>query len=259
MASANEREPPTRFPHPQFHPKRPHPARASGAGATLTPTPTRSRFRAILFQTQRPGAILCQTFRKDTAHMRTGPRVDERQLIRRVLDGDDGAERELYDQHVDRVYRLCYRMANADADQAQDFTQETFVRAFSRLADFRGAAALGTWLHSIAVSVSLNGMRRVKRWNERETALDDVAEPGALPRHAEPDLKMKLRRAIARLPEHYRVVFVMYDMEGYTHEEIGVLMDRTTSFSKSQLARGTRRLRALLEPDARPAEETAHV
>ena len=59
--------------------------------------------------------------------------MDEKLLIRRVLAGDASAERELYDQHVDRVYRLCYRMANGDADLAQDFTQESFVRAFDRL------------------------------------------------------------------------------------------------------------------------------
>ena len=178
--------------------------------------------------------------------MRTGPRVDERQLIRRVLDGDDGAERELYDQHVDRVYRLCYRMANADADQAQDFTQETFVRAFDRLAEFRGDAALATWLHAIAVSVSLNGMRKVKRHRERETELDGVAEIGSMTRHAEPDLKQRLRGAIEALPERYRVVFVMYDVEGYTHEEIGRVLEMPAGTSKARLSRARAKLREAL-------------
>lgn len=178
--------------------------------------------------------------------MRTGPRVDERQLIRRVLDGDDGAERELYDQHVDRVYRLCYRMANADADQAQDFTQETFVRAFDRLAEFRGDAALATWLHAIAVSVSLNGMRKVKRHRERETELDSVAEIGSMTRHAEPDLKQRLRGAIEALPERYRVVFVMYDVEGYTHEEIGRVLEMPAGTSKARLSRARAKLREAL-------------
>ena len=172
--------------------------------------------------------------------------LSERDLIAAVLGGDPRAERTLYDTHVDRIFRLCYRLANGDEARAQDFTQETFVRAFDRLRDFRGDAALSTWLHSIAVSVSLNGMRRVKRWNERETALDDAPEIGAMDRSAEPDLKMKLRHAIDELPEHYRVVFVMYDMEGYTHDEIGAVLELPSGTSKARLSRARARLREAL-------------
>jgi RNA polymerase sigma-70 factor, ECF subfamily len=172
--------------------------------------------------------------------------VSERELIDAVLAGDGRAERALYDAHVDRVFRLCYRLANGDHDRAQDFTQETFVRAFDRLAEFRGDAALGTWLHSIAVSVSLNGMRRVKRWHERETALDDAPQIAATTRLAEPDLKTKLKSAIAALPEHYRVVFVMYDMEGYTHDEIAATLDLPSGTSKARLSRARARLREAL-------------
>jgi RNA polymerase sigma-70 factor (ECF subfamily) len=100
--------------------------------------------------------------------------VDERELIRRVLGGDAAAERALYDRHVDRVYRLAYRLAGGDRDLAEDFTQEAFVRAFDRLGEFLGEAALSTWLHSITVSVGLNGMRKVKRWQSRESELNDA-------------------------------------------------------------------------------------
>jgi RNA polymerase sigma-70 factor (ECF subfamily) len=172
--------------------------------------------------------------------------LSERELIQAVLAGDVRAERALYDAHVDRVFRLCYRLANGDGDRAQDFTQETFVRAFERLSGFRGDAALSTWLHAIAVSVSLNGMRRVKRWHEREVALDDAPQVGALDRHAEPDLKARLRGAIEALPEHYRVVFVMYDMEGYTHEEIGAALELPVGTSKARLSRARSQLRHAL-------------
>jgi RNA polymerase sigma-70 factor (ECF subfamily) len=77
--------------------------------------------------------------------------VEEHHLVERVVGGDPAAERRLYDAHVDRVYRLTYRMTGDD-DLAQEFTQETFIRAFDRLKQFRGEAALSTWLHSIAVS-----------------------------------------------------------------------------------------------------------
>jgi RNA polymerase sigma-70 factor (ECF subfamily) len=172
--------------------------------------------------------------------------VTDRQLIEAVLAGDPRAERALYDAHVDRVFRLCHRLAGGDTGRAQDFTQETFVKAFGRLAGFRGDAALGTWLHSIAVSVSLNGMRRVRRWNERETALDDAPEVAAVERRAEPDLKHRLKSAVDGLPEPYRVVFVMYDMEGYTHEEIGAVLEMPAGTSKARLSRARARLREAL-------------
>lgn len=172
--------------------------------------------------------------------------MSERELIEAVLAGDGRAERALYEAHVDRVYRLCFRLANGDDARAQDFTQETFVRAFDRLASFRGDSALSTWLYRIGVSISLNGMRRVKRWDARETALDDAPEIGVVQRSAEPDLKTKLRRAVDALPEHYRVVFVMYDMEGYTHEEIGAVLEMPTGTSKARLSRARARLREAL-------------
>jgi len=172
--------------------------------------------------------------------------MTERQLIDAVLAGDPRAERALYDAHVDRVFRLCYRLANGDSARAQDFTQETFVKAFDRLRDFRGEAALSTWLHSIAVSIALNGMRRVKRWQERETSLEDAPHVAVLQRQAEPDLKQRLRSAVEDLPEPYRVVFVMYDMEGYTHEEIGAVLQMPAGTSKARLSRARARLREAL-------------
>jgi RNA polymerase sigma-70 factor (ECF subfamily) len=172
-----------------------------------------------------------------------GDRVEERQLIERVLAGDSTAERALYDRHVDRVHRLCWRLAGGDGDLAQDFVQETFLRAFDRLGEFRGQAALSTWVHAIAVSVSLNGMRKRKRLRDRETDLDGV-EPAATPvREAEPDLKERLRTAISGLPEIYRVVFVMYDVEGYTHEEIGAVLEMPAGTSKARLSRARAKLR----------------
>ena len=171
--------------------------------------------------------------------------MQERELIERVLAGDPSAERALYDAHVDRVFRLVYRMAG-DLDQAQDYTQETFIRAFSRLADFRGEAALSTWLGSIAISVTLNGLRKVRRLNQRELALDDVATLGRAPGHAEPDLKARLTQAIDDLPDGYRAVFVMHDVEGYTHEEIASSLGVHPGTSKAQLFRARARLREAL-------------
>lgn len=162
-----------------------------------------------------------------------------------MLAGDVAAERALYDAHVERVYRLAYRLAG-EADLAQDFTQETFVRAFNKLREFQGRSAFGTWLHAIAVSVSLNALRKVKKIREREVEIEDIAPLYTTERRAEPDLKQRLKDAIAALPEHYKAVFVMYDMEGYTHEEIGGVLGVPVGTSKARLSRAREKLREQL-------------
>ena len=171
--------------------------------------------------------------------------VDERELIAKVRVGDAVAERQLYEYHVDRVYRLAYRLAGDD-DLAQDFTQETFIRAFERIEGFRGEAAFGTWLYAIATTVILNGLRKVKRFRTREAELDDAAAIGVSRGDADPDLKEGLANAVDDLPLKYRTVFVMHDVEGYTHEEIGAALGVPPGTSKAQLSRARARLREAL-------------
>jgi RNA polymerase sigma-70 factor (ECF subfamily) len=171
--------------------------------------------------------------------------VDDRLLIARVQAGDATAARELYDAHVDRVYRMVYRIAG-DPDQAKDYTQEAFIRVFERLGHFRGDSSLGTWICAVALSVALNGLRKVRRLRTREVGLDGAVELGATPREAEPDLKIRLARAIDDLPEGYRSVFLMHDVEGYTHEEIGQMLGVQPGTSKAQLSRARAKLRQRL-------------
>ncbi len=171
--------------------------------------------------------------------------MDQSQLIERVLEGDPVAERELYDANVDRIYRLTYRMTG-DEDLAQECTQETFIRAFDRLKQFRGEAALSTWLHSIAVSVVYNVMRKVKRLNQRHTELSETTGTVDGELGADPDLKQRLAAAIDELPHGYKTVFVMHDIEGYKHEEIAQVMGVRTGTSKAQLSRARAKLREAL-------------
>jgi len=171
--------------------------------------------------------------------------VDEQTLIARVRIGDAVAERELYEAHVDRVYRLAHRMAG-DGVLAQDITQDTFIRAFDRIGEFRGEAAFSTWLHAIGTSVALNTLRKVKRFRARETDLDEAGGVGTRVREAEPDLKEKLRAAIDDLPEKYRMVFIMHDVEGFKHHEIAECLGMPVGTSKAQLSRARARLRESL-------------
>ena len=100
--------------------------------------------------------------------------------------------------------------------------------------------------HSIAVSVSLNGLRKVKMLRARETDLEDARELGVNTRRAEPDLRTRLAQAIDALPRGYRTVFVMHDVEGFTHEEIAETLGLQPGTSKAQLSRARARLRVAL-------------
>jgi RNA polymerase sigma-70 factor (ECF subfamily) len=169
----------------------------------------------------------------------------EAQLIARALDGDSTAERQLYDANVDRVYRLAYRLTGDD-DLAEEFTQETFIRAFDRLDGFRGESALSTWLHSVTVSVVYNGLRKLKRRRQRQVPLKDVAQLSEPAVEPEPDLRERLKVAIDGLPDGYRTVFVMHELEGYTHAEIAAALGIQPGTSKAQLSRARARLRESL-------------
>ncbi|MGQ0701864.1 MAG: RNA polymerase sigma factor [Gemmatimonadales bacterium] len=166
-------------------------------------------------------------------------------LVSRVLAGDPAAERELYDAHVDRVYRLAYRMTG-DSHRAEEYTQDALVRVFERLGSYRGEAALSTWITSVALSVILNGIRTTKRRREREDDLERADRMIAIERRTDPDLKDRLRAAVDELPEGYRVTFLMHDVEGYTHQEIAGVLGVQEGTSKANLSRARARLRVAL-------------
>ena len=171
--------------------------------------------------------------------------LSEQELIERSRQGEHTAFRELYDANVDRIYRLTYRMAGDD-DLARGYTQDAFVRAYEKLDQFRGDSSFSTWLHSIAVSVTLNGLREVHRHRKRERTLEEAPYLTAPAMTVEPDLKSKLKDAIDRLPELYRTVFLMHDLEGYSHREIATALDVAEGTSKARLSRARAKLRDML-------------
>jgi RNA polymerase sigma-70 factor, ECF subfamily len=167
------------------------------------------------------------------------------ELVERARTGDQDAFRALYDRNVDRIYRLAYRMAGED-DMARDFTQDAFLRAWERLDQFRGEAAFSTWLHSIAVSVALNGLRKVDRHRKRERPLEDAAHVAPAAPGLEPDARERLREAVDALPEIYRTVFLMHDLEGFSHGEIAEALGTAEGTSKARLFRARAKLREAL-------------
>ncbi len=171
--------------------------------------------------------------------------MNDFELVERARDGDQVAFKALYDGNVDRVFRLCFRMVGEE-NQAREFTQDAFVRAWECLDQFRGDAAFSTWLHSIAVSVVLNGIRKVDRHRKRERSLEDAGHLGERPRVADPGLSDRLKEAVDGLPEIYRTVFLMYDLEGFPHREIAKTLDVAVGTSKARLFRARALLREAL-------------
>lgn len=176
--------------------------------------------------------------------------MTEAELIQGARQGDSRAIRVLYERHAPRVYSVVRRLAGGDDALAEDWAQEAWVRAIRALPTFRGDAEFGTWLHRIAVNSALHGRRGRSRNEEREAPLpEDLSgeEPG------ERDgalLRLRLERALARLPEGMRRVLVLHDVEGYTHVEIGALLGIAPGTCKSQLFKARARMRELLEPAA---------
>ena len=171
--------------------------------------------------------------------------MNDFELVKRAKDGDQVAFKALYDTNVDRVFRLCFRMVG-DETQAREFTQDAFVRVWEVLSQYRGDAAFSTWLHSIAVSVVLNGIRKVDRHRKRERSLEDAGYLSSKEKGAEPLVADRLKEAVDGLPEIYRTVFLMYDLEGYPHGEIAKMLDVAVGTSKSRLFRARELLRDAL-------------
>jgi RNA polymerase sigma-70 factor (ECF subfamily) len=161
-----------------------------------------------------------------------------------AASGDAHAFERLYRTHVSRIHALVRRMLN-DED-ADEVTQDVFVRAWQKLATYRGEAAFGTWLHRLAVNVILGRRQLLGQRRDRFLPDDAALETVAGNRHA-PELSLDFEAAIARLPEGARQVFVLHDVEGYRHEEIADQLGLAVGTSKSQLHRARMALRRHLD------------
>jgi len=161
-----------------------------------------------------------------------------------AASGDAHAFERLYRGHVNRVHGLARRMLSDD--EADEAVQDVFVRAWQKLATFRGEAAFGTWLHRLAVNVLLSRRERLGTRRRRHVEGDVILE--VLPaRRSTPEAAMDVEAAIARLPDGAREVFLLHDIEGYRHEEIARMLGLATGTSKSQLHRARMALRQHLD------------
>ena len=187
--------------------------------------------------------------------------MPESEAIRLAQDGDGAAFERLYQLHSRRVYSLCLRMIGNTAE-AEDLTQEAFLQLFRKIKTFRGESAFSTWLHRLAVNIVLMRLRR-RTVNETSLEQGDEHEESAPREIGSRDLilagvidRLSLNDAIARLPEGYRLVFVLHDVQGLEHHEIAEQLRCSIGNSKSQLHKARMRLRQLLiRPEPRPAQQ----
>jgi len=188
-----------------------------------------------------------------------GETLNEAEAILRAHNGDAGGFECLYRLHSRRVYALCLRMVG-DPTEAEDLTQETFLRLFRKISTFRHESAFSTWLHRVAVNVVLMHSRKKSPpkvsiestpdsddeagWPSIDVGAPDPLLAGSIDR-------VNLERCIQRLPVGYRTVFVLHDIQGHEHREISEILGRSEGNSKSQLHKARTRLRELLHEDRR--------
>lgn len=174
-------------------------------------------------------------------------------LLERARNGERDAHAALYRAFSAMVYTLAYRMLGSKA-AAEDILQDSFVEIIRKAGDFRGDGDIRGWIKRIAINKTLSHLR--SPWMTRRTATmdsqsapvrDETVTGGVDDNARRLGRQQELERALAALSSTARAVVWLHDVEGYTHGEIGRLMGRTTSFSKSQLARAYRELRELLE------------
>ena len=169
------------------------------------------------------------------------PSLSEEQIINGCLKNDRIAQKALYDQYKTKMYTLAYRITN-NFEDANDVLQEGFLQVFESLPSFNGESKLGTWVHTIMARAALRKIKNRISFDEiPETQQAVVIDWGA-----EIDAQ-RLETAISNLPDGYRSIFTLYEIEGFKHNEIAAMLDISVNTSKTQLFKAKRMLIAKLK------------
>jgi RNA polymerase sigma-70 factor (ECF subfamily) len=172
--------------------------------------------------------------------------VEPGDLVARCQAGDVEAFEALYRQHAARIYTMACRMAGSPED-GEDLLQEIFLQAHRKLGSFKGDSAIGTWLYRLALNHCLDYVRsRQAKMSKLTETLDADASFEPTARRETPIARMDLERAVARLPEGCREAFVLHDVEGFDHKEVGRLLGIAEGTSKSQVFKARMKLRSML-------------
>lgn len=170
---------------------------------------------------------------------------NEQLTIRRAIEGDEAALRSLWSRHAPHIDMVVRRLVGFDPDLAEDIAQEVWIQIFRALPSYRGDSQFSTWAHRIAVNRTLNALRRSRRLAALETTVEE--DTASVEMDTERSfIAASIDAAAAKLSPGARTVFVLHDVEGYTHEEIAQELGITSGGSKSQLFKARAKLRKLL-------------
>ncbi|MCE7042991.1 RNA polymerase sigma factor [Dyadobacter sp. CY312] len=185
--------------------------------------------------------------------MKTNLYIDRHvELVERCKLGERKAQYELYKSYSKAMFNICMRIIN-HMGEAEDALQEAFVDAFSNLHQFRQQSTFGAWLKQIVVNKAINQVRsrkvkwvEIDEWQENES--DEHAEGISAWNEDDTSFEVeRIRNAVLKLPDGYRVVLSLYLFEGYDHEEIGEVLGISESTSRTQYMRGKRKLIEMME------------
>ncbi|MBV9217526.1 MAG: RNA polymerase sigma factor [Acidobacteria bacterium] len=182
-------------------------------------------------------------------------KVPDLELARSAANGDMASFEEIYNRHHRRVYSICLRMLQ-NASEAEDLTQDVFIQLYRKIGSFRGDSAFTTWLHRMTVNQVLMHFRKrtvkfEKTTEEGETP-DQIVAGTSNPHKMQIVDKLALENAIDQLPDGYKNVFVLHDVEGFEHEEVARILGCSVGTSKSQLHKARLKLQKLLRKKANP-------
>lgn len=170
-------------------------------------------------------------------------------IVDQCKNGDRQAQFQFYKLYSKAMYNIAYRITNNELD-AEDVLQEAFVSAFKNIHAYRGTASIGAWLKRIVIN---NSITAVKKRKANLVPLEEYGEYADIEDYGADDALYlnidKIRNAIQLLPDGYRVVFSLYLMEGYDHQEIASILGITESTSKSQYNRSKKKLRKILNEE----------
>jgi RNA polymerase sigma-70 factor (ECF subfamily) len=171
----------------------------------------------------------------------------DQELIQRCLDGDIAAGRQLYDLHKEILYNVALRL-HQNVQDAEDSLQEAFIKIFRGLQDFKGDCKLATWMYRIVLNTCLTDMNRKKLSTDSYEKMDEEQQWQLSDSAEDPTLQVILEQELAQLPIGYRTVFILYEVEGFSHQEIAAMLEITVGTSKSQLHKAKRMLQKRLKP-----------
>jgi len=189
------------------------------------------------------------SFQVPTAEISFEQDAPDIELCRLASSGNLAAFELIYERYHRRTYSLCLRMTSSQTE-AEDLTQEVFIQLFRKIGSFRGDSAFSTWLHRLTVNQVLMHFRRRSVKNEKTSEDGEMPEQTvrgtANPSKMQVVDRIALKNAIAELPNGYRNVFLLHDVEGFEHEEVARMMGISVGTSKSQLHKARLKLRTLL-------------